>query len=326
MTTPVLEALLDANVHFDAEYGHELSNHLPMALVALHALGAPDARLESFAAHYRPRLQPAPPPVDWPAAEPWKDRFGTAHAWPMYRSLFAQWLAHEGRDSVLPQVLPALMAGCGAAAFHGLIRSASAVRIGHDGELADGLAYWAWRYLPIEVGPDRGREDDPEAVLAGLEAALAGWHSDAGLIARRMQAAVTQPAFRLHAARLRVVDTTLPALARIAARRYADGGNFTVLHLVTACRAMQFLLPWIDDPQPALRGFWLACAAGAASVRPGALPAPLAALPDWPAIVERALASDDEHVITLVDACREQHLSDGWDDWRRAAARAVVAL
>jgi hypothetical protein len=45
---------------FDCEYGGGLSNHLPMALWALHRLGADEARIDSFARGYSTRLAPAP--------------------------------------------------------------------------------------------------------------------------------------------------------------------------------------------------------------------------------------------------------------------------
>ncbi len=324
MTSAVLEVLLDQNVHHHAEYGHELSNHLSMALVALHGLGASDARLQAWAAGYRPRLDAAPPPTAWDSGAPWKERFGTPDAWPPYRSLFAQWLLYEPPEAVLAQVLPALLPGCGAAAFHGLIRTACAVEAGHGGELADGLAYWAWRYLPMPAVGDQGREDDPAAVLVMLDAALTGAQSQAGLIADRMRDAAAQPAFGPIVARLRVGDDTLPALTRYALTRYAEGGDFTVLHLVTACHAMHGLLPFVDEPLPALRSFWTACAAGAASVRPRPATPPIAALPDWPEITARAIASDDEHVIKLVWACTELHRLHGWVACHDAAARAVV--
>ena len=44
-----LRALLDRGARFDAEYADGLANHLPMALVALQAMGASKARLEAFA-------------------------------------------------------------------------------------------------------------------------------------------------------------------------------------------------------------------------------------------------------------------------------------
>ncbi|MFO1295645.1 MAG: hypothetical protein U1F25_03595 [Rubrivivax sp.] len=46
-------------------------------------------------------------------------------------------------------------------------------------------------------------------------------------------------------------------------------------------------------------------------------------LRDWPALVDAALASDDEHVIKLVEAARDEESHYGGDDWRRAASRAV---
>ena len=328
----VLMHLLDAGVQFDAEYADGLSNHLPMALVALRAMGAPDARLRAFAANYARRLRPAPEPVQWPAGDAWPSRFGTAGAWPAYRSLFAQWLIHEGRDNVLAQVLPALMPGCGAAAFHGLLRTAYAVTSGHDGELADGLAHWAHRFQPL--GAQRGDTpgaiesdlDDPAAALRAVRAALGGWQAQGDLIVDRMQATAAQPGFAAPLRRLRIDADTLPDLARWATARYADAGNFTVLHLVTGCHAMRLLLPHLDDPEPAVRSFVVAAAAAAAGLpasafEPRPLPEPL---PDWPEIVARAIRSDDEHVIKLVYSAGEQARLCGFDAGRRAAARAVA--
>ena len=48
----------------------------------------------------------------------------------------------------------------------------------------------------------------------------------------------------------------------------------------------------------------------------------LDALP-WDAILPAAIASDDEHVIKLVDSCREQERAYGGHEWRLAASRAV---
>lgn len=325
MTT--LEALLDDGVHLDAEYGDGLSNHLPMALVALRALGAPDARLEAFAASYRTRLANAPPAEDWPAGDAWQSRFGEPRAWPIYRSLFALWLMHEERDAVLAQVLPPLMRGCGAAAFHGMIRTAYGVVSGHDGELADGLAYWACRHLPLPGGADAdaGNKDDPAVVLRSLWRALGGWRSGERLIVQRMRHAALQPAFAPQVARLRIAADSLTPLTREALRLYAASADFTVLHLVTACDALRVLLPYIDEPLPALGHFWVAYAAGAASVGAPAPARPPASLPDWPEIVALAVACNDEHVIKLVHSCRELYRRHGWDECRQAAARAVAA-
>jgi Questin oxidase-like len=319
----VIERLLDDGAHFDAEYGAGLSNHRSMALLALQRLGASDDRLAAFAACYSSRLEPAPRDEPWPAGDAWTGRLGERAAWPAYRGLFAEWLAYEPAEAVLAQVLPQLLPGCGGAAFHGLIRTAYAAQARHAGELADALAYWACRHLPLGAAPS-GRQKDPAALLPALQAALAGWSSDRGLIFERMREAAAVPAFARAAARLHVHEGTLGKLARLAAGLYARSGNFTALHLVTSAHAVRVLLPFVDDAALAVGHYWRAFAAGfGASGVTGATASEPVEARDWPSLVGAALASDDDHVIKLVDSCREEERVYGGEDWRQAASRAL---
>lgn len=327
----VLAALLARGAAFDAEYHGGLSNHLPMALVALHRLGASDARLNLFAGRYATRLEPAPAPDAWPAGDAWQGRFGQREAWPAYRQLFAEWLTHEDAGSVLQAALPPLLAGCGGAAFHGLIRCAYAVRMGqvtgqvtgqeagHATELADALAYLACRHLPLATLATKAGTLDVAEVLASLPAT----HSDAPLITRRMRAMAAAPMFAATVARLRIDVGTLPALAHHAAELYARTDNFVALHLVTSAHALRVLLPFIDEPLAAVRDYAVAYAAAhaAATAMTGAMPRLL----PWKTIIERAIASDDEHVIKLVDSCIEQKAIYSGKVWREAASRAVTS-
>ena len=316
-----LASLLDGCARFDAEYRGGLSNHLPMGLLALHRLGATPQRLEEFARRHAARLEPAPPAAAWPAGDAWAGRLGERAAWPAYRALFADWLSYEETGAVLSQVLPRLLPGCGAAAFHGLIRTAYAVQHGHDGELADALAYWACRYLPLGAAP-QGRQKSPAVLLGAVHAAVAGWSSSAGLIFERMREVALLPGFGQAAARLHVHEGTLAALAHQAGGLYAASGNFTALHLVTSAHALRVLLPFVDDPTEAVGFYWLAFAAGFASS--GAQPGAVGDALTWPDIVAAVLRSDDEHLIKLVDSCREEESAYGSDDWRLAASRAVM--
>lgn len=296
-----LAALLDAGARFDCEHGAGLSNHLPMALSALQRLGADDQRLAAFAERYAGRLPPAPPPAAWIDGDAWTSRLGERDAWPAYRSLFRAWLAHQDADAVLAQVLPLLMPGCGAAAFHGLLRTAHAVDQRHAGELADGLAYWACRHLPLDGTP-------PAA--------------DHGLIFERMQQAAAAPGFEAAVLAVPLDEGTLARLATQAAQLYAASGDFTVLHLVTSAHALRVLLPFVDEPLAAVDDYVVAFVAAlqASGVQPGAPAAPL----PWDTLVAAALQSDDEHLIKLVDACREETRQHGGDTWQRAASRAVA--
>lgn len=316
-----LAALLRDGARWDAEYTGSLSNHLPMALVALQRLGASDQRLLEFASRYSLRLHAAPPIETWDPGDPWRERLGDPGAWPLYRDLFAQWQAAEGPLALLQQAVPHLMPGCGAAAFHGLIRTAYAFESGQAGELADGLAYWACRWMDLGLtGPVSGPlQRDPTPLAAALAALPA---SPENLIAHRMQAAVLTPEFDGIAARLALNEETLPRLARLAAQSYARSGNFTVLHLVTSAHALRLLLPFIDEPLPALAAYWRAYAAGVVASQ--LLQGRVAPMRPWPELAAAACASDDDHLVKLVDACRqEQAAHGGAADWQRAASRAV---
>lgn len=326
MTT--LQARLNQATQWDAETTGDLSNHLPMALAALHRLGASDERLGQYTARYTPRLHPAPAIEPWPAGNPWRERFGDPHAWPIYRDFFRQWLVHEGVGDVLQQALPWLMQGCGAAAFHGLIRTAYAFDSMAAAELADALAYWSCRWVDLGTTlPARRGEPvrDPAQLLNALAALATATRSQGGLISHRMQAAVQARGFAGAAAQLQVDAATLPRLARQSARLYARSGNFTVLHLVTSAHAVRVLLPLLDEPLPAMAAYWRAWAGGVVAARfDAAQPGRVTPLRDWAELAAAASASDDGHLVMLVDTCRqEQAAYNGAPDWQRAASRAV---
>lgn len=319
--SPTLQHWLGAAL--GAEYGSGLSNHLPMAMLALHRLGANEARMQAFAEGYASKLQPAAPPLAWPPGDAWTPRLGELAAEPAYRGLFMQWLALEDPNSVLHQVLPRLMQGCGGAAFHGLIRTAHAVESAHPQELVNALAYWACRWFDPgaqEVVP--AGETDPAAVLRSLPVPR---HALAGrLIFERMQAVAAQPGFAAAVARLQVTDSTLQQLACGAAQLYARSGNFTLLHLLTSAHALRVLMPWLDDdPTTTVQAYWRAFAAAWAAS--GASEAAPVKLLSWSQVVACALRADDEHVVKCVDSCREQFRVYGGDVWLAAASRACRA-
>jgi hypothetical protein len=313
-----VQAWLDEGARFDAEYRGGLSNHLPMALLALQRLGASETQIDTFATRYVKRLEPASKTVMWSSGEHWLDRLGKREAWPAYRNLFSAWIGRDGSDVVLAQALPKLMAGCGAAAFHGIIRTAYAAHSGHDRELSDGLAYWACRHLPLGVAAGDGTVADPMVVLQNLRTRP----SDRDLIFESMRDAAQECTFDPLIKPLKVDDATLSRLSRVAAMLYTSSGNFTVLHLVTSSHALRVLLPFLDDPLPSLHAYWRAYAAG--YVASGLRPNTVANLQPWDEIIDVAIASDDEHVVKLVDSCREEERAYGGDDWRHAASRAVA--
>lgn len=322
-----LDRLLDEQAELPPETADRLTSHLPMALHALHALGATPERLQAFHARYRSRLceglaaaaAPGEPVSDWHALR------GTDGAYPALRATFAALLRRDGVDAVLRASLPHLLPGVAAAAFHGVIRTAHAVQAGHAGELACALAYWTWRWQPL--APPAAAEGSPLAFgdwSARLVEGALGWKHPARLISDRMAAAATSPLYQELAGRLAPAPGRLAELAAFAVAGYARTRNFTLLHAVTGLRALRVLSHWCGplDASPvlvhALTAAYLAAQVPAHSM----LPAPR--LQTWPEVIAAACASDDDHVIKIVHACWEESHAYGPGRYLEAAALAVA--
>ncbi|HSW23219.1 MAG TPA: questin oxidase family protein, partial [Burkholderiaceae bacterium] len=232
-------------------------------------------------------------------------------------------LARDGRDAVLRAALPALLPGVAAAAFHGAIRTAHAVDAGHEGELAAALAYWAWRWQPLAPAV-RGAALPVDEWCVRLVAAGETCAFDGSLISLRMARAAQSAPYRELAGRLAPTADLPERMLAFAVQRYADTRNFTVLHMVTGLRALRVLLPWMRDSDAALREVVTAFTAAylSAAIRPAALsPIPVMT---WPTIVQRAIASDDDHVIKLVHACHGAAKRNLPGAFLAAASRAVA--
>jgi hypothetical protein len=323
---PHLHQLLDASLHFPPETRTALSSHLPMALHALRGLGASDERLDGFFAGYVRRFEVPLPSEPAAAAADWQALCGQPDSFAALRATFAAALAATSTAAVLQAVLPHLLHGAAAAAFHGPIRVAHAVESGHEGELAAALAYWAWRWQPV-ARPQLERECmDFDEWSAQLVSAAPGFTPEAPLIAMRMQLAESAPAYQALAGALRPDARTLAQLTVFAAQRYAATRSFTVLHMVTGLRALRLLLPLAgagaDDAHA--RALVHACTAAYLAARMSQWPElPPATERSWPELMAQACASEDDHVIKIVHACRQLDAQHGHPAFRAAASQAL---
>ncbi|MGB7995144.1 MAG: questin oxidase family protein, partial [Photobacterium halotolerans] len=96
-------ALIDKGLQFDPIYGPELSNHLPMALVALARCGASPLQLEHFYQIYTPQLQPIRRRSTTQEVAP---KLGMRDSFPAFHQQFRQQIAAQGVTFVLQQWLP----------------------------------------------------------------------------------------------------------------------------------------------------------------------------------------------------------------------------
>jgi hypothetical protein len=326
----VTQRILEANRHYDAQFHHGFSNHLSMAIVALHELGAPDARLSAFFEKYRSRLEPVPDRRESVVRASWADALGTQSRYADYLAFFQAEVARVGADNAVRAYLPALMPGVAASSFHPIIRLGYAVHARDADDVAVSLAYFADQFLPLGGAPLSAASSSPSSSSSGSASAsggpldllrsiaqtpaLADHPQGDGAIFEQIRAVAAMPEFAATAASaFAAKDVTVPALADAAAALYAAAPNFTSLHVVTSAHALRVLSPLLDDPAAASR--WLLQAVGAVYVAMGTptvnahedrARTETSAPPSWEAIAAAAAASNDEHVIKMVYTCREE--------------------
>jgi hypothetical protein len=316
------EALDDALVVFSATapaYGPlGLANHGPMAAEALAHLGRHDA-IGGWVRQYRTRLDDAPPPARPLTEEEWPAALGQADRFPAWLALFEREIADRPVAAVVGEWVPRLLPGSIGAATHGLIRTGHALRaLGQSDtpprrlEVASGLAFWASSYEELPGPPLLIGHEGVAAALADLPY-LPEDAPQAALISDRV-AAVADIAdeFEQGVASLGWTGAAVGLLDQLATggaaaylRNAETGGAFGLLHAVTAPLACELVLPWLaeEDRDAALGYVWQAAAAlHVAYDIDRSAPAPVDAPTSADVLVDRALASGDEHAIKLTEA------------------------
>ncbi|HKC24649.1 MAG TPA: hypothetical protein VKF32_07885, partial [Thermoanaerobaculia bacterium] len=241
---------------------------------------------------------------------------------------------------LLGEWVPRFAPGVVAAAFHGAIRTAHAARSlaaaetpARLRELADGLAYWAANYheLPASTGAAPAGRLPSQAItrVAHLPAESA---VNAGFILDRL-APVER--FAPFANVAEAVDATGDAsaflsdltetFAGVFLASVPPGGLITFVHAVTGPSAVRLLLPHLSAPARAsiLRFAWQGAAAfycgfGGVPPAPGSTSPPLDR-----ELVDRAIATRDEHAIKFTEACLREHAIRPSPVFLRAAHHAV---
>jgi hypothetical protein len=324
---PVLRTLVARNHDRDPQFRRGLSNHLSMALFSMASLGGGSKRLQAVGDAIWPSLEPFPTGGPAVTAANWTALRGNHAALPGLRAFFRAEIARAGVGPALRKVLPELLPGLGAAAFHGIIRTGYGVRFGDDAEVADGLAYWAIAYLPLGPLAPATSRPDPIPLLEKVRAtaSLAGAKLKGGLIFDQMEKAAALPGFSDAASALAPRDDSLAQLSLACGRLYVATADFTALHAVTGTHAYRLLEPFIVDRAAGVRHLWQALVAAYITIGAPKLDVPTAsAPPGWDALTRRATESTDAHDLKLVDVAREQHTFYREPIFQRAAARRLA--
>ena len=293
-----LERAVSWSRQWSAEYPHCLANHLPMVLVALHRMGADDARLDAYCRLYHEMNRLVPPPhlvaVD---RENWRDFLGRRECEGDYRAFFFGEVARLGADRAAKLYLPTLFGGFAASALHAFMRMAYATMTDSDEETAVALGYWAATYLTL--GASQGSPpatEDPAQVLAYMYGPPSFRHVEIeqDLLWHFLRAVAAKPDFAEVFDMLAIGPQTHDRIAKLSLEIHAAAGDFASLHAVTGAHWLRLMAPRTPDPALALRPFWQAIAALVPKIGFPEMPTAEALqqwramrLPDWPEIYAR---------------------------------------
>jgi hypothetical protein len=301
------------------------SNHAPMVIEALCALNRAEA-IEPWLDTYLPSLAPRPArkltidPENWQASLGHPDRFSD------WSAFFNQALADTPWPQVLALWTERLMPGVCASATHGLLRTAHAARsLAQDttpvrlAELADGLASWADTYRTITAPSTAGTKPLPSRLaiqsVAQMPAAL---RQPPGFITSGLAQLSDWADFRDP---IRLLDTTgdLPRLWDDLAETMAclyltnakDGFTHIVfVHAVTSLEAARGLAYHLTEDKARTLAAYIWQTGCGLYARYGSQPpfnprdlAFDAAPQAIKALIDSAIATQDDHVIKLTEAC-----------------------
>ncbi len=327
MTGYALDEALERFAATGPEFGPGLSNYGPMASEALVALGRDDAVLP-WAEWYQRRLQDHPRSANRIESSEWREALGDIRRVADWEEFLRRELQEHAWKDVLETWVRRLSPGIMAGATHGIIRAAHAVRSldraqtdTRTHELAEALAYWAARYqelpsAPITTEPQFDSVSEALAAVPLVEPAA----RTRGLIFDAVRAVDPEsfaPAINyiaVDAAR----DSFVSDITRVFVRQYlanADLAAISFIHCVTAPSALRMLAPHLTPAttRNAMRYAWQSCAAIYSAY--GRSPSPLEPAGDVHGIdvddlIDRAVASRDEHAIKFTEACiRENRIS-----------------
>jgi len=344
MAAATIDEALEILEDTGPEFAGGLANHGPMAAEALLALGRPDA-VVPWVERYKQRLREHPDARDAIARDEWRAALGDGRRLGDWTVFFRRELADAPWPKVIDRWVPRLAPGLIAAATHGVIRTGHAVRSLSAGEtpvrlreLAEGLAYWAARYHALpEALSNGGARLLPTQAIRRIEPLPPEAQQRAGFIT---QGLARLEGHRPFAATIDLVDAAADAslvlsdltetFAQVYLANHQDSlRTITFIHAVTGPSAVRLLAPYLsgDGTALALRYAWQAGAA---------LYSAFGSTPDAPAIaapvltradlIDRAVASGDEHAIKFTEACLREHALNPKPIYLAAAADAVERL
>jgi hypothetical protein len=324
------------------ELANTFSNHAPMAIEAMCALGRGDAALP-WLERYRKGFVPRPAPRDRITEANWRDALGQPRRFADWAAFFARELGEQPWRQVVERWTARLAPGIVAAAMHGVLRTGHVVRaLGVEDtparrrELSDGLAYWASEFQRLPSAPRARARALPSAAIASVATIPLEQRGEFGSLTGALGQLDAFTPFRTT---LDAVDPEpdpagfLSDLTLTFARVYLANARdwlttIAFIHTVTGPSALRPMLGLLDaeTQRLALAHAWEASAGLYATYATESRLPVVATAPAAEDLVERALACGDEHGIKFTEVCLREHRHRGDPAFLAAAAHAIGLL
>lgn len=319
-----------------------LSNHAPMAVEALVAIGRAD-RVIPFIESYRKRFSSDyPPKYKSVTKDNWKEALNDERRTTDWIDFFNREIKENGWKMTVETWSERLAPGLSAAAAHGLIRTGHAVRsLGRNenearkNELAHALAYWAAYYQVLpEIKNAKNQKLNLSDAIQKVPV-LPSEKRNRGSIMNQLKALDDFPSF---SETINLVDVTnqpetiLTALTELFATIYAKNvsprNNIDLIHAVTGLANVRALVPYLSKPmtEKMLRYGWQAAAA-IYSISGNETNNQISdAKINREDLIEQAVTSNEEHAIKFTEACVSEYKLNPNPIYLRAANDALGRL
>lgn len=322
-------SMLDPALEFLEGYGHDLknglTNHAPMVVEALSAMGRADAVMP-WIESYREGMLPRPRPRERIPRGDWRSALGRTDREADWGAFFAGELTEAPWRDVLARWTERLAPGICGSATHGVIRVGHAVRSLDEAEsavrlreLAGALASWAANFQTLPAGQGSlGGMRASEAVVR-VPVVPPEKRRFTGTIVSSLAALDDFPAFAevidlldVRREPAAVVSEMTETFARVYLANAHDLLTTIVfVHGVTSAAALRSILPHLSEKtaREALRYQWqsgcaLYAAFGEKPFPPGDIEAPAESRET---LIDMAIASGDEHAIKFTEACLREY-------------------
>lgn len=306
--------------HLAPEYGNGLTNHLPMALEALHSMQASNQQLERFYNHSIAKLElidntsSTASLKDWQAVCSLKGQY--SHFTEL-RQYFSDQIGNNPQHPAIANYVQKLAPAISCAAFHPIIRLAHALQANNAEEVASALAYWVYAYTEL-AWPDNSSYSDCSLKVT-VEQLLTehSWPEGRlgnGLVTDDMKNVSLQPNFDHLTFRPKVHRVQFSEMESSILSLYLATNDFTVLHGVTGTYAVRVVMEQCSYNEDLVLYLWqgLVCAYLSKGMTQQHIQDTLTALTNFTCytreqIRKLACESLNDHSIKLAAVCLKMH-------------------